>query len=423
MKLLLVDDEWITRDGIIEKIEWEKVGIHQVQEAEDGVEALEVAEQLQPDILLTDVRMPRMNGVELAYLIKQKFPNCYIIFMSGYTDKEYMKAAIDVSATAYVEKPINIVELKEAINKAIILYTKDRKIDTIKHQLDHSLLVLKHELALQLLRKDLNKEVLSNLVAYVNPEMNIGSTYVTLLILPHFIEKDDELATSLLFRTLMHTVEGALMKEGCSVIMSIKDRSMVVAHCLIDQNAFNQLTEVCFRLSITLNKQFPVELAIGMPVTGIFNVIESYSSALSCFGESLHEDIEQRVHIFNAHDQNEKISLQHINRKKTRFVTDIKQYIEEHYGDENMSLQKISKHMYLTPSYICVLFKDEMNTTINQYISQVRIEHAKEMLKDERLKVKDISTKVGYVDSNYFTKIFKKLTGLTPQEYRELIAQ
>ncbi|MDQ0920513.1 response regulator [Paenibacillus sp. V4I5] len=245
MNLLLVDDEWFTREGILDNLPWRQLGIERVVQADDGVHALEAAERLRPDILLTDVRMPRMNGTDLAYRIRELYPDCHIIFMSGYTDKEYFKAAIRVSASGYVEKPINIDELRSEVEKAALRCGKNRR-QAIK-------------------------------------------------VLP-----DD-------------------------------------------------------------------------------------------------------VHVQN------------------RAVTDILAFIHDRYKDVELSLDQISRHMFLSPSHICVIFKEETGMTVGGYIVRYRIAKAMEMLKDSRMKIKDVALKSGYHDSNYFTKIFKKITGSTPQEFQEKI--
>ena len=93
-------------------------------------------------------------------------------------------------------------------------------------------------------------------------------------------------------------------------------------------------------------------------------------------------------------------------------------YINEHYNSYDLSLEDISKNTFLTPAYICVIFKDYTGKTVNKYINEYRIIQAKELLKDSNIKMNDIALKVGYKDGNYFAKIFKKETGYTPSEYR-----
>ena len=90
MKLLLVDDERFTREGIYSLTPWKELGIDEVITAEDGEDGLEKALLFAPEIILTDVKMPRMDGVDMSFKIREKFPDCSIIFMSGYADKEYL---------------------------------------------------------------------------------------------------------------------------------------------------------------------------------------------------------------------------------------------------------------------------------------------------------------------------------------------
>ena len=111
VKILIVDDESYTREGILDTISWEDLSITEVKEAFDGINALEILENYEPDIILTDVRMPRLNGIELSFKARELYPSCSIIFMSGYSDKEYLKSAIHLKAISYVEKPIYLYEL------------------------------------------------------------------------------------------------------------------------------------------------------------------------------------------------------------------------------------------------------------------------------------------------------------------------
>lgn len=119
MKLLIVDDEKLTREGIISSIDWDSLGVSEIYQADDGIHGLDLARVIQPDIVLSDVRMPRMDGIEMSARIKELFPYINIIFMSGYSDKEYLKAAIKLKAINYVEKPIDTEEIKDAILESL----------------------------------------------------------------------------------------------------------------------------------------------------------------------------------------------------------------------------------------------------------------------------------------------------------------
>ena len=122
MKLLIVDDEKLTREGILKTLPLEKLGIHQTFLADDGIHGLKIALKEKPDLILTDVRMPRMSGVEMAEEILKVLPNAIILFMSAYSDKEYLKAAIKLKAVSYVDKPLDMNELTEALSEGIRQY-------------------------------------------------------------------------------------------------------------------------------------------------------------------------------------------------------------------------------------------------------------------------------------------------------------
>ena len=99
----------------------------------------------------------------------------------------------------------------------------------------------------------------------------------------------------------------------------------------------------------------------------------------------------------------------------------IKNFIADHYQDDNLSIKDISDHVFLSTSYICTLFKNETGQTLNQYITKYRVEKAKKLLADPLNKITDISSNVGYSDGNYFGKTFKKIVGLSPTEYRDQV--
>ena len=111
MKLLIVDDEELTRTGVISSIDWQSIGIQEVLQADDGINGIEMARVHRPDIVLCDVRMPRLDGIAMLEQLEEILPDIVPVFMSGYSDKEYLKAAIKLKAVNYIEKPLNPVEI------------------------------------------------------------------------------------------------------------------------------------------------------------------------------------------------------------------------------------------------------------------------------------------------------------------------
>lgn len=132
MKLMVVEDEKVIRNGLLKHVPWQKLGVLEVQAAENGEKALELAETFHPDIVLSDIRMPGMSGIELCRTLREKYPEIEIIFSTGYADKEYLKAAIDLHAVGYVEKPVNVNLLAENVKEAVKRVGERRKNERAK---------------------------------------------------------------------------------------------------------------------------------------------------------------------------------------------------------------------------------------------------------------------------------------------------
>ena len=128
IRVLIVDDEERTRQGLIQIIPWKDMGIHCVQTAADGYAALEISRSLQPHILISDIRMPRLGGLEFSRQLLTFLPDCKIILISGYSDKPDLKSAIELHAIRYVEKPIDPQEMLEAIQEALRMIAAGRRL-------------------------------------------------------------------------------------------------------------------------------------------------------------------------------------------------------------------------------------------------------------------------------------------------------
>lgn len=152
IQLLLVDDEAKTRNGLLNHIDWTKLGIDMLQTAKSAEEALELCEEYRPDIILSDIRMRKMNGLEMCFALREKYPLCKIIIISGYADKEYLKAAIELGSVSYVEKPIDLEELEHAIQKTVKAVLEDRSYARNNERLLQNQEFLKKETFLSLLK-------------------------------------------------------------------------------------------------------------------------------------------------------------------------------------------------------------------------------------------------------------------------------
>ena len=146
-RIMLVDDEEEVRKAIIRKMDWEKLGFVVVGDAENGEEALEKLEQLEPDVVITDIRMPYMDGLTLTARIREKHPSIKILIFSGYDDFEYAKQAIKLEVTEYILKPVNGEELAVILSRIRGSLDKEieqrRNIDTLRENYLGSLPILR----------------------------------------------------------------------------------------------------------------------------------------------------------------------------------------------------------------------------------------------------------------------------------------
>ncbi len=514
MKLLIVDDEELTRTGVITSLDWASLGIDEVLQADDGVHGLETARLCKPEIILCDVRMPRMDGISMLERLEKFLPDTVPIFMSGYSDKEYLKAAIKLKAVNYIEKPFSISEIETAIREARELYTQ--KVHSRRGETLHSMETASR-LALQLtLPYGGNSQIIEQLSSELGLTMN-ASTYFTSFI----VKTDLFLDASIPSMTDFYQEFQDFLEPFHMKCIYLEKKMQYLVYFLFSQNepASRQLQSVNTYLCSHFAEIGHYSMACGDTVYGLSKAYQTYTSAVILLQSSYFfpentlltsaqpdESPDVQSNIFSdspaaafadALSRLDQISAETILQKlyttfykNHRFLQNpvkdlyyklflcledarhqqkiagsgnvesiaetiddcftfpelhqtlitktkeyftkaettsqenptiflIKDYISKNYMNETLSVKDISSHVFLSTSYVCTFFKSETGQTLNQYITEYRMEKAKQLLKDARFKITDISSRVGYSDGNYFGKSFKKYSGLSPSEYRE----
>ncbi len=512
MKILIADDERLTREGLMRGINWASLGIDGVLDAENGVQALTLFKTEHPDIILTDVRMPQMDGIGLATAVTELSPECPVIFMSGYSDKEYLKAAIKLHAIRYVEKPIQLEEVEDAVREA--LESCQRSHNAL---LSHDLLQREatSRLALAMTRGGFkaDRETLKSL----SLSSEKGSFFtMTVHVFPSLTEYPEDI-----IRRFFDKISHCCQQLGVLQVHTSKHQEYLLVHFLyrarMDSYLYRDLTEqvqacctefedyiLCFgKQTDTLTalpdsyhsavilqqnaffssdkvlhyrEQSPVleesmlqtlQQAYQQAIDGgnleeVRKLVEDFYNALldnRSFLPDVIRDVyyrllqqlhrtayEYRLTDFHEGGSNESQLAQvsrcrNIHQLQALFLQDherllkayraqskdsddstvflIRDYIRQHYADQNLSIKAISDHVHLSTSYLCTYFKNETGQTLNQYIAAYRMGKARKFLADPRNKISEISAMVGYADGNYFGKSFKKYVGLSPSEYRE----
>lgn len=168
MKLLIVDDEIRTREFLHYRINWESLGINSVESVKNGALALDIVGEFLPDIILCDIRMPKMDGIEFAKRLRMLDSDAKLIFLSGFSDKEYLFSAIQLQAFQFIEKPIKPERIKEVVGEAV--HARQAEVNKKKEELqlqasfDENLPILRREMVRKLVTEPSSQHVLPALV-------------------------------------------------------------------------------------------------------------------------------------------------------------------------------------------------------------------------------------------------------------------
>ena len=360
--VLIVDDEMMPRKVLKEHLPWESLKVTRIFQASDGLEAIEQARSCLPDIVISDIKMPRMDGLQMAAAIREFCPQCQFIFLSGYSDKEYLKGAIRLKAANYVEKPIDLDEIAAALTEVIEELEKRQKSPS---SLDQRRLFFHGSLDADLPLNDevfeISQDRIDSLSVLVRQRKEI-ETENTLRSLHREIlkcEGTDPAYLRHLYRQIIFLFLTAAENYNITAITQNSDYYLYTA---AEQETLAQLWDALFQISQTY-----------------FTVSAS---------------------------------------RDTDIVSRVDRYLEQHYQDPDLTVQDAAHDLGFTNTYLCAAYKKSCGKTINQHLTQIRIRHAKELLANSTQKLYEVAKNVGYADGKYFTKLFTRETGLSPKEYR-----
>lgn len=287
MKLLLVDDEAHVREGICARISWAKLGVTELKTAKNGCVGLDLSKEFKPDIVLTDVRMPRMDGIEMAFAIREELPDCCIIFMSGYSDKEYLKSAITLKAISYVEKPMDLDELTGAIAKAVQfqeeLKQKKQESEELANQLKKSMDAYKNELMLDLTKKSFGSWHREAEVYVAFPEL-FGKKYyfVCLVEILGYTNKNSKGKINIQ-KEIVGKLETGLEADGIATCIGRKDENFFLVYIGLNEINSRKLEEHQKKAADILGKILEEEcfyiLSAGSLTKDVLHLYQSYNDA------------------------------------------------------------------------------------------------------------------------------------------------
>ena len=359
IKMVIADDEWLIRESLHHGIDWAELGIEVVGTAADGYEAFDLIKTEAPHLLLTDIRMPGLDGLELIGAAKEIDPHLKSIIISGFGEFEYAQKALKMGADDYLLKPIvddDLIDIVKRLACQVKLEEKEKQ-----EKIDNYLIkVIQGELVADKLSFERFK--LNGKYAVVcwesehENQLQIDESGIKSFaggIL--FIEEAEQ--KQLFFEQLDGFFTDKKIVGGCSNFSSnCEDLHSLYKQALMvkEQNKFGQ--------------------------------------AQGClFYEHTHSPINM-----------EEVFL----------------YIKEHY-QEAISLQSLAMKFFISDSYFSRIFKQHTGKNFIEYVTEHRIEIARDLLVYSSMKPSEVSKAVGYVDQRYFSQIFKKHTGMTPTLYKK----
>ncbi|MEY8445689.1 response regulator transcription factor [Enterococcus ratti] len=474
-RVLLVDDEYMILTGLQKIIDWESLGFKVVATAENAMQGLSVLEDRPIDLVITDVTMPEMNGLEFIEAAQREHHTFEFMILSGYQEFDYLKSGMQLGAVNYLMKPVNKTELVESLEK-------------VKQHLDH-----KNE---QKNQQEIYQEILFS--QWLNEELDESSEEE---LLERIGKHQRRILLAQVSRSIGKSVNQWLKKQQELFYYQRNFSDMILFTLLLEEQSVSTFCR--FIQKTSANKKWLI--SIGDETTDLDKIPESYQHAKDNLQlHQFYEDKDQKIffseqeaakeqaidfssftrilksgqlekaqqmltHFFDQFQtavmapedirhfsfllfmdiQRELIHLeddeylkgiQRINQTKTvqelhhlllslvkaqqrhvRYSKNVERVIEilhEHYT-EPLTLKEVSESLHLNVMYLGQLFKKETKKSFSVYLNHLRIDQAKWLLLHSNRNINEISREIGYNNTTYFSKLFKKIVGKSPKEYRE----
>lgn len=531
LKIFLVEDEFVIREGIKNNIDWKANGYEFCGEASDGELAFPIIQKTKPDIVITDIRMPFMDGLELSRLIKKELPLTEIIILSGYEEFEYAKEAIKIGVSQYLCKPISGEELLKEINLLADKITEKRKEQEIKEkyirEVEENFIEEKRNFFQYLVTGTKSISELLEIAKKIHIDLSSIWYNIILLKIQSMTHAHDEYSGS------MVKVEQKLKELDEGDHFAAFDRNLEGKALLVKADTEEELTRIqndyIRKMKDLLGDYSHVRYfaGIGMPVNRLSELPASFESASHAFAHRYltresgiwnYQDIEQKKHqiddfnigsvnakeldrnklrdflkfgdknevvyfveeyindlgnnamksnmfrqylvmdtyfcvvdfvvdlqfskdeieVFSADSeilQNNENSMKYMERIISKvlelreksasnrygdIVDEVMKYIEEHYAQEDLSLNILASHVNFSPNHLSMVLSQQTGQTFIKYLTDFRMNKAKELLRCTGKRSSEIGLEVGYKDPHYFSFLFKKTQGMTPTQYRGL---
>ena len=456
--VLIVDDEKIEREGLKYLLSREE-GERNVFEASNGKQALQIIRSEDIQLVLTDIKMPHMDGLELSRRAKEENPALQIIIFSGYSDFTFAQEAIRYGVTEYILKPVNPEDFHKVIQKA------EKVIDMDKWNGWHCGILIESDVAFfdtaeETLEEEIQKE-LRRVCFYLN--LNARQS----LLLFQDVYCDYQLVANHLYNFMKRKYRDSFYLavsrkfEGCECLPEILEQleqQMEEKFYHPEKHVFSNEDDV-LKLSVGEVQDSQIMQMISEDITR--KDTDQLRKHFACLKEKYHDNTkysamyikfvfsnviqelfqenqfsgERRLEheierLYNCRNIMEILEVTEDNIKEYEAFLDrsmsssrnevaaVKNYIYQHY-EEDLNLEMLAEKVYLSSGYLSFIFKKETGMNLNRYIRVFRMEKAKELLCSTNMKVAQVSERVGFANVSYFCRSFREYYGSSPESYRK----
>ncbi|KAB8145586.1 response regulator [Chloroflexia bacterium SDU3-3] len=363
-KVFLVEDEIVTREGIRDSVAWDTAGYQFCGEAPDGELALPLIREHEPDVVITDIRMPFMDGLQLSRQLREILPNTKIIILSGHDEFKYAQEAIQIGVTEYLLKPLSAQHLLEVLQKVANQIDQERAASA----------------QIALLRTGSTRQVAGP--THLQPTLIKPATRAIEQLLRSGVRADIPQS----IRAYLQPLEGGGAHGRMQIEYVLTDAMLTVAHVLRD-------------LGVDPDTAVPELQALAPLLSQVHTLAQAAAAIASTLERAMdHRDL-------HAHHQN-------------NLAERARAYILAHSSDPDLSLSEVATHVMLSPSYLSALFSSAVGQTFIEFLTGVRVRHAIELLRTTSLTSSEIANRVGYQNPRYFFSVFRKVTGQSPTTFR-----
>src|SRR3989339_338951 len=449
-KLLLVDDEDEVRGRISSLID-QNSGFVVVGKAGNGHDAYELVEELKPDVVLTDIKMPFIDGIELARMLKRDFPTVKVAFISGYDEFKYAQEAIKLNVVSYLMKPLTSQDINSFLQSLKLKLDDEysRKFNddvALKNYKDYQ---FKYFLSIQngilMIIKEHDQPLVKTVDGFLYELVQTADQYMDIRVrigISNLFFEFDQLQKS--YQEAKEAIRyGKFLNTGRIVYINEVEHKQTerIAFDLEEIKSIENTIKFGTTQEIHIlleHKKMEIKhhekmISSDFFLIGLANLMIDFAQSINIdLSTVVKENLLQKLLSFSTLDEIfdwtehvllelRGILIQSSLSRTERILDEVIKYVEQNFADPYLSLNMVCDQFDISISYLSMLLKKEKNVTFNKYVIEVRMEHAKNLLKQSPLKIVDVANQCGYNEVYYFSHSFKKYTGYSPKQYREAI--